>query len=108
MDFIELIEGEIYPLLRAVLQRFIGLKFKKQNNNTIEILLKTSIRVISSLIAIQIFNQVKLFTNYRKYTSYVMIIVFLYFLIEENRRANDEELAVYVLFPQERDVEVAC
>ena len=55
MDFLILLDGEFRSLIRNSLERIISTRFKKDNNKYKEILKKLSIRVVSSLIAIQIF-----------------------------------------------------
>lgn len=79
-----IIEGEFRSLIRNCLEKVIGLNFKKKDNKIEEIALKLSIRVISSLIAIYIFNNVKNIPKIRDYVSIIMIAVFLYFTINEN------------------------
>lgn len=78
-----LIEGELRSLIRNCLEKVIGLNFKKRDDKISEIALKLSIRVISSLIAIYVFNNVKNIPKVRDYVSYLMIGVFIYFLINE-------------------------
>ena len=78
-----IIEGEFRSLIRNFFEKIIGLNFKKKYNKKQEILLKLSIRVISSLLAIYIFNNVKNIQNIKEYVSYIMIGVFLYYTINE-------------------------
>ena len=78
-----LIEGELRSLIRSCLEKVIDLNFKKRENKVIDIILKLSIRGISSLIAIYIFNNVKNIPKVKEYVSYLMIGVFIYFLINE-------------------------
>ena len=78
-----LIEGELRSLIRNCLEKVIGLRFEKKENKLEEIALKLSIRVVSSLFAIYIFNNIRNNQKIREYTSYIMIIVFVYFLINE-------------------------
>ena len=79
-----LIEGEMRSLIRNAIERILDKQFKKSKSKSKskskEILLKLSTRVISSLIGIYIFNQIKENNNIRIYISYCMIFVFLYFL----------------------------
>tara|TARA_Y100000588_G_C13532614_1_gene618469 strand:- start:140 stop:415 length:276 start_codon:yes stop_codon:yes gene_type:complete len=89
MEYLILIEGELRSLIRNTLERFIGTKFKKKRKKTIEIFIKVSIRVVSSLIAIQIFNKVKNITNFRKYSSFLFIGLFLYFFIDEMKNSSE-------------------
>lgn len=79
MDMFVIIEGEFRSLIRNFFEKIIGLNFKKKDNKKQEILLKLSIRVISSLLAIYIFNNVKNIQNIKEYVSYIMIGIFLYF-----------------------------
>tara|TARA_B100001029_G_C14680584_1_gene244349 strand:+ start:220 stop:465 length:246 start_codon:yes stop_codon:yes gene_type:complete len=78
-----IIDSEFRSLIKYFLQKFIGLNFKKKYNKNQELLLKLSIRVISSLLAIYIFNNVKNIKNIKENISYIMIIIFLYFAINE-------------------------
>tara|TARA_B110000977_G_C10856697_1_gene408035 strand:- start:225 stop:461 length:237 start_codon:yes stop_codon:yes gene_type:complete len=73
-----LIESEMRSLIRNAIERILGKQFKNK-----EILLKLSIRVISSLIGIYIFNQIKKNDNIRVHLSYCMIFIFVYFLYRE-------------------------
>tara|TARA_Y100000389_G_C17226726_1_gene396056 strand:- start:293 stop:562 length:270 start_codon:yes stop_codon:yes gene_type:complete len=85
MESYILIQGELRSLIRNTLERFIGQKFKKKKNKRLEILLKISTRVVSSLIAIQLFNYVNKIPNFRKYTSYILIGAFVYLYMEETK-----------------------
>ena len=85
MDTIILIEGELRSLIRNALERVIGGRFQKKNNKNMEILKKLSIRVVSSLIAIQIFKMIKDNNMTREYTSYIMIAIFIMFFVQEYR-----------------------
>lgn len=89
MNSLILIEGELRSLIRNTLERFIGTKFKKKRKKTIEIFIKVSIRVVSSLIAIQIFNNVKNIPNFRKYSSLILISIFVYFFIDEMKNSSE-------------------
>lgn len=86
MDSIILIEGELRSLIRNSLEKIIGTRFKKRQSKHIEILLKLSIRVVSSLIAIQIFKMIKDNTMIREYTSYILAAVFIIFFIQEHQQ----------------------
>ena len=88
MDSLILIQGELRSLIRNSLERIIGKSFKKKSNKNMDILLKISIRVISSIIAIQIFNQVKDIPNIKEYTSYIMIGLFVFFFIQEHSNSQ--------------------
>ena len=83
MESIILIQGELRSLIRNSLERIIGQRFKKKENKNLEILLKVSTRVISSLIAIQIFKHVKDIPNFREYTTYILVAIFIYFIVQE-------------------------
>ena len=74
-----IIEGEFRSLIRNALERVIGSNFKKQSDKNQQILLKLSTRVISSLLAVYIFSNIKDMKNIKEYVSYIMIGVFLYF-----------------------------
>ena len=88
MDSFILIQGELRSLIRNSLEKIIGKRFKKKQNKNIDILLKISIRVVSSLIAIQIFNKVKDIPNIRKYTSFILIGLFIFFFIQEKSNSQ--------------------
>lgn len=83
MDSLILIEGELRSLIRNSLERIIGKRFNKKYNKNLEIILKIAIRTISSLITIQIFNYIKNIPEFRKYTSYILITIFILFFIQE-------------------------
>lgn len=78
-----LIEGEMRSLMRNALERILGKQFKKSKNKNKEILIKLSTRVVSSLIAIYLFNLIKEKKDVRTYLSYGMIGAFAYFLYQE-------------------------
>ncbi len=83
MDFLILLDGEFRSLIRNSLERLISTRFKKDDNKYKEILKKLSIRVVSSLIAIQLFLFIQNnITDMKKYVSIIMIIIFLNLLIE--------------------------
>jgi len=84
MDLAILIDGEFRSLIRNTLERFIGKKFKKKEKKHMAILRKLSIRVISSLIAIQLYGILKKTPVIKEYTSYIMIALFVYFTLKEN------------------------
>lgn len=83
MDFAILIDGEFRSLIRNSLERLIGTKFKKDENKTKEIVKKLAIRVVSSLIAIQLYGMLKDQPIIKEYTSYGFIAVFFYFLLNQ-------------------------
>ena len=78
-----IIEGEFRSLIRNALERVIGSNFKKQSDKNQQILLKLSTRVISSLLAVYIFSNIKDMKNIKEYVSYIMIGVFLYFAMNK-------------------------
>ncbi len=78
-----LIEGELRSLIRSCLEKVIGLNFEKRENQVMDIILKLSIRVVSSLIGIFIFNNVKNIPKVKEVVSYLMIGIFIYFLMNE-------------------------
>ena len=78
-----LIEGELRSLIRSCLEKVIGLNFEKRENQVMDIILKLSIRVVSSLIGIFIFNNVKNIPKVKEVVSYLMISIFIYFLMNE-------------------------
>ena len=83
MDFLILLDGEFRSLIRNSLERLISTRFKKDDNKYKEILKKLSIRVVSSLIAIQLFLFIQNnITDMKKYVSIIMFILFLNLLIE--------------------------
>ena len=90
MDTYVLIEGEFRSLIRNTLERLLGNNFKKKRSNNRKILLKLSTRVVSSLIAIQIFNMVKSNVDLRKYTSYILVGVFAMMVMEEYKTVQTE------------------
>jgi len=77
-----LIQGELRSLIRNGLERIIGTNFKKKKTN-LNILLKLSIRVVSSLIAVQLFIYTKDNEDIRKYTSYIFVVMFILFFLQE-------------------------
>ena len=80
-----LIEGEFRSLMRNALERFIGKKMKRKvDNKYVKMAYKLSIRVISSLIAIYIFNMMKenkSIGEIKEYASYLFIAIFFYILL---------------------------
>mgnify|MGYP001460634979 FL=1 len=83
MDFLILLDGEFRSLIRNSLERIISTRFKKDNNKYKEILKKLSIRVVSSLIAIQLYLFIQNnITDMKKYVSIIMFILFLNLLIK--------------------------
>jgi|TARA_B100001093_G_scaffold132540_1_gene125217 hypothetical protein len=83
MDMLILLDGEFRSLIRNSLERIISTRFKKDDNKYKEILKKLSIRVVSSLIAIQLFLFIQNnISDMKKYVSFIMIIIFLNLIIE--------------------------
>ena len=83
MDMLVLLDGEFRSLIRNSLERIISTRFKKDDNKYKEILKKLSIRVVSSLIAIQLFLFIQNnISDMKKYVSFIMMIIFLNLIIE--------------------------
>jgi len=91
MDTIVLVEGEFRSLIRNTLERIIGKNFKKERTSNMKLLLKVSTRVVSSLIAIQVFNMVKSNVDLRKYASYLLVGVFVMMVMEEYKNVQTEK-----------------
>ena len=83
MDFLLLIDGEFRSWLRSFFEKAIGTQFKKRKNKYEEVVKKVAIRVVSSLIAIQIFGLVKKAPIVKNITSIVMILLFVYYAMTE-------------------------
>ena len=87
LAFLVLIDGEFRSLIRNTFERLIGNRFTKDEDPMKEIIKKLSIRVVSSLIAIQLYSYLtNLSPEIKIYTSYAMIIAFIYFVIKENKK----------------------
>ena len=83
MDILFLLDGEFRSLIINSLELLINSKFKKEKNKYKEILKKLSIRVVSSLIAIQLFLFIQSnIPEIKKYISVIMVIIFLNLLIK--------------------------
>ena len=83
MEMLILLDGEFRSLIRNSLERIISTRFKKDDNKYKEILKKLSMRVVSSLIAIQLFLFIQNnISDMKKYVSFIMIIIFLNLIIE--------------------------
>lgn len=78
-----LLEGEMRSLMRNACELVIGSKFNKKYSNIENIVLKLSIRVVSSLIAVYLFNNLKSNSNIKTYLSYIMVLIFLFFVYRE-------------------------
>lgn len=78
-----LIESEFRSLIRTIFENIIFLFFKKKESKITEIILKLSIRAISSLLTIYIFKFIQRNTKIRIYISYILLFVFIYFLVNE-------------------------
>ena len=91
MDTIVLVEGEFRSLIRNTLERIIGKNFKKERTSNMKLLLKVSTRVVSSLIAIQVFNMIKSNVDLRKYASYLLVGVFVMMVMEEYKNVQTEK-----------------
>ena len=83
MEIFVIIESEFRSLIRNSLEKVIGLNFKKKEDKIQEILLKISIRLVSSLLAVYIFNIIKKKVKIRIYLSYILLFIFFYFLVKE-------------------------
>ena len=83
MDSLVLIDDELRSLLRNTFERIIGKKFKKKYNNYLDIVIKLAIRVVSSLIAIQLFKNIRTLPNINRNVSYIMIVAFFIFYNKE-------------------------
>jgi hypothetical protein len=83
MSLLLLIDGEFRSLLRSAFEKIIGSQLKKRKNKYEEILKRITIRVVSSLIAIQVFIKVKDTPMIKNVTSYAMIVIFLYFVMTQ-------------------------
>ena len=83
MDFLLLIDGEFRSWLRSFFEKAIGTQFKKRKNKYEEVVKKVAIRVVSSLIAIQIFGLVKKAPIVKNITSIVMLLLFVYYAMTE-------------------------
>ena len=83
MDMFVLIEGEFRSLIRNALERVIGSNFKKQSDENQQMLLKLATRVIASLLAVFIYSKIKDVKDVKEYTSYIMIGIFLYFVMNK-------------------------
>ena len=83
-----LLDGEFRSLLRNTFEKLIGNKFEKDEDPMREIAKKLSIRVISSLIAVQLYTYLQSASPQAKiYVSFIMIAVFIYFLLDQNKNA---------------------
>jgi len=83
LELFTLVDYEFRALIRSTFERFIEVYFTKKYNKYLESLLKVSIRLISSLLAIKIFSIIKDNFEIRKYTSYILVIIFIYFVYDE-------------------------
>lgn len=77
-----LIESEFRSLIRTIFENVIFLFFEKKESKIIEIILKLSIRVISSLITIYIFKFIQKNAKVRIFVSYILLLIFIYFLVK--------------------------
>ena len=81
MENLILIDGEFRSLIRNTLEKIIEPMVKKQDTDNKKLLLKVSIRVISSLIAIKLYEIFKKNVDIKTYTSYILVFVFIYLTI---------------------------
>lgn len=73
-----LIDGEIRSLFRNALERFIGAEFPMKKNKHMEALNRLCIRVISSLIAVQIFRAMIDVPGIQEFVTTVFVGLFIY------------------------------
>lgn len=78
-----LIDSEFRSLIRSTLEKVIGSKFNKKYSKTMGIILKLSIRVVSSLIAIQLYKELQKYEYIKQIASYLGVFGFILFLISE-------------------------
>lgn len=83
MSILLLLDGEFRSWLRSFFEKAIGTQFKKRKDKYEEVVKKVAIRVISSLIAVQLFTMAKKTPIIKNVTSYAMIVIFLYFVMTE-------------------------
>ena len=80
LDFLFLIDGEFRSLIRNFFEKIIGEKMKKQDCKLRDIASKLSVRVVSSLIAIQLYGFLQKQDNgIKNIVSIVFVILFMYF-----------------------------
>mgnify|MGYP001191242842 CR=1 FL=1 len=86
-ELLVLIDGEFRSLIRNTLEKLIGSKLKKQPNKYREMLRKLSVRVVSSLIAIQLYGYLKDIKPTKEIVSFLLVGAFLYFVtLKENKQ----------------------
>lgn len=78
MEYFVLIDGEIRSLIRNSLEKLLGYKLTPKKNKVKELIFKITIRVISSLIAIQLFKLIKPDESLKKYGSHALVCLFIY------------------------------
>lgn len=84
----DLVDSEFRSLIRNILERVIGLNLKKKYSKIITILEKIAIRIVSSILAIEIYKQLnksKYFNLSEQAVSYSGIVIFLAFLFIESK-----------------------
>jgi hypothetical protein len=87
LGYLILLDGEFRSLIRNTFERIIGNRFKKEEDPMKEIAKKLSIRVVSSLLAVQLYYYLQTSSPEMKtYVSFGMIAVFIYFILEENKQ----------------------
>ena len=82
MEYLTLIDGEFRSLIRNSLERFIGTKLPKQESKEKKILIKLATRVVSSLIAIQLYKLLQNNSDIKNYVSYSLVFVFILFYLK--------------------------
>lgn len=73
-----LIDGEIRSLTRNALERFIGIEFPKKKDKRLDALNRLCIRVISSLIAVQIFRNMIDIPGIQELVTAAFVGLFIY------------------------------
>ena len=66
-------------VLRTLVEKFIGLKMKKNENKHFELLAQISVRFVASLIVAHFYSFLPELPNSVKYFSYIFLFLFIYF-----------------------------
>lgn len=86
LDFLFLIDGEFRSLIRNFLERIIGTKMGKQDCKFRDIASKLSVRVVSSLIAIQLYGFIqKQDKGIKNIVSIIFVILFICFFSKSQK-----------------------
>jgi len=75
-----ILENEFRSLIRNSLENIIRGRLNNKYSKWLEILLKIVIRLVSSILAYHVYDYIK---SYKVITSYIGIIIFFIFLINE-------------------------